>query len=133
LPRIFSEIHRVLAPGGHFRLSLPDYRSPILLARSQLDEKGALVHDAGGGGAFRFGRPTEGAHLWFPHYEDVAEIFADSPFTAFHFRQHYDESGSAVTTTLEHSLMPVLRSPELDGRLQGTGELLSMVIDAYKS
>ena len=133
IPRLLREVHRVLSPGGHLRLSMPDYRSPFLLERSTRDEAGALLFDPGGGGAFTHGRPTQGAHLWFPVYEEIRAFFDASPFTDVQFLHYYDEEGQAVIQPLDHGNMPVRRTPDFDERFRATeGLIQSMVIDAYK-
>ena len=45
LPFVFDEIYRVLRRGGVFRLSVPDYRSPLLKRRSIYNEKGMVIGD----------------------------------------------------------------------------------------
>src|SRR5215469_10705022 len=50
--RILDEIFRVLRPDGLFRLSVPDYRCPLLRDRSIKDDKGNILFDPGGGGRF---------------------------------------------------------------------------------
>src|SRR5216684_7802435 len=42
---IFNEIHRVLSPGGLFRLSLPDYHFDQNIQRCQKDPAGQIVFD----------------------------------------------------------------------------------------
>lgn len=44
-----NEIYRILKPNGFFRLSVPDYRSPLLLKRTIFNHKGEALGDAGMG------------------------------------------------------------------------------------
>lgn len=37
LHRVFDDIHRILKPGGLFRLSVPDYRCDVYARRSLYD------------------------------------------------------------------------------------------------
>jgi SAM-dependent methyltransferase len=50
LVEIINDIHRILKPGGIFRLSMPDYRCDFLHDRSIKDEQGTILFDPGGGG-----------------------------------------------------------------------------------
>ena len=77
---IIDEIYRVLKPGGLFRLSVPDYRCPMLAARSIKDVDGKIVFDPIGGGRFEDGKVIEGGHVWFPVYETVKALFDSSSF-----------------------------------------------------
>ncbi|MBA2588526.1 MAG: methyltransferase domain-containing protein, partial [Alphaproteobacteria bacterium] len=42
VPFVLDEIYRVLKPGGVFRLSVPDYRSPPMKRRSIYDGRGRV-------------------------------------------------------------------------------------------
>src|SRR5258706_3427221 len=45
VPFVLNEIYRVLKPDGTFRLSVPDYRSPIQKRRSIYDARGRGIGD----------------------------------------------------------------------------------------
>src|SRR6201999_976897 len=45
VPFVLDEIYRVLKPGGVFRLSVPDYRSPVQKRRSVYDWRGRVIGD----------------------------------------------------------------------------------------
>jgi SAM-dependent methyltransferase len=45
VPFVLDEIYRVLKPGGVFRLSVPDYRSPVHRRRSVYDWRGRVTGD----------------------------------------------------------------------------------------
>ena len=49
VPFVLDEIYRVLKPGGIFRLSVPDYRSPVHKRRSVYDWRGRVTGDLSDG------------------------------------------------------------------------------------
>lgn len=132
LPGVVSEIFRVLKPGGVFRLSVPDYRSPLLLERSVFDSGGKLQFDPGGGGQFDGQRVIGGGHVWFPKVEDVKALFHNSPFSKVDFLHFYDTDGSLVLRDIDYRFGNVSRTPDFDPRVQNPRRPLSIVVDAVK-
>lgn len=58
VPRILDDIFRCLRDGGIFRLSVPDYNSPLLRKRSAYDAEGNILCDLAMGGFFVAASPT---------------------------------------------------------------------------
>jgi SAM-dependent methyltransferase len=133
LPGMLADIHRILKPGGVFRLSVPDYRCDLLEARSLKDGQGRIVFDPGGGGEFRRSCVVGGGHLWFPVYESVRELLEESPFRdSFRFFHYYDQDGKAVLREIDYAVGFVKRTPDHDPRVQNPFRPLSIVVDAVK-
>jgi SAM-dependent methyltransferase len=136
LPSIFNEIFRVLKPGGLFRLSVPDYRSPVYSQRSLRDASGAIVFDPGGGGRYVAGKVVDGGHLWFPIIETVKQLFATTAFGGggvVRYLHYFDPAGSAMTERIDYSLGHIQRTPDHDPRTRAPRQPLSIVVDAVKS
>src|SRR5579871_2318833 len=75
LPKILDEVFRCLQKDGIFRLSVPDYNSPLLRNRTVYDSDGNILCDIAMGGhvscnfneAIKVHFDAGGdAHLWFP-------------------------------------------------------------------
>ncbi len=143
VPRIFNDIWRVLSPEGHFRLSVPDYRSPVLSKRSLYDRDGNVVCDTMMGGKVYYNRETGeagvrftaggGAHLWFPNYELVMKAIMDSGLRICRKIQwhHYWRNDSQwVVNPYDVGSMPVKRSPPSDMRAEG--KPISIIVDFIK-
>ena len=129
---VVDEIHRVLKPGGWFRLSVPDYRCDILRNRSLYDVSGEIAFDPVGGGAFRDGRVVDGGHVWFPTYEKVKQLIESSKFDDFKFYHYYDENGESVTNEIDYSRGYIMRTPDHDARVQNPYRAMSIVVDMFK-
>jgi SAM-dependent methyltransferase len=135
LPAVIDEIHRVLQPGGLFRLSVPDYRCDVLIARSRHDAKGRIVFDPGGGGAYVRGRVVGGGHVWFPRYESVRALVQRTRFATagkIAFLHYYDEHGTPVTNPIDYSHGFVGRTPDNDDRVRSPYRPMSIVVDLTK-
>lgn len=128
---VIDEIHRVLRPGGLFRLSLPDYGGDVLRARSELDAAGEVVFDPGGGGT----RACPG-HRWFPTLARVDALLARTRFAAqgrIALLQGWLPSRTAfVLGPIDHARGHVQRTPEHDARVRTPPRPLSLVFDLTK-
>lgn len=132
---MFNEIHRVLAPGGLFRLSLPDYHFDLYLERCQRGARGEIVFDPGGGGEFIDGRVTGGGHVWFPTIEIVRDLFAKSLFGSHgvvQFLQYNNADGTFNADPIDYSLGYIQRTPDHDARVRDRPRPISIVVDARK-
>jgi SAM-dependent methyltransferase len=139
LPVTISEIFRVLKRGGLFRLSVPDYRCDILINRSVKDASGSIVFDPFAGGAYRrrsliFGnkRVVNGGHVWFPKFENVAQLLADTQFSDVEFLHYYDENGAPHTKPIDYTKGFVQRTPDNDKRVSSPFRPMSIVVDCIK-
>jgi predicted SAM-dependent methyltransferase len=132
MPAIFDEIHRILVPGGLFRLSVPDYRCRLLVERSVKSEDGTILFDPVGDGQFVNGRIVNGGHLWFPVYESVKALFDASRFADVKFLHYTDASGESILNPIDYALGNVLRTPDHDERAASPRMALSIVVDARK-
>jgi SAM-dependent methyltransferase len=133
---LFNEIHRVLAPGGLFRLSLPDYHSDQNIQRCQLGPRGEIVFDPGGGGKFVDGRVIGGGHVWFPKIETVRDLFNESLFAshgAINYVQYTNADGTFKLDPIDYSLGYIQRTPDHDPRVADRPRPISIVVDALKS
>lgn len=138
-----DEIYRVLKPGGVFRLSMPDYRSPVLKARSVFDSKGRVTADLMMGGSVAYdpatglARPhftTDGdAHLWFPRYETVLHLILHSQIrkcSQIRFWQCWLDDENYLCEAAPENEMFVWRSFPHDPRCNG--KPLSLLVDFTK-
>jgi SAM-dependent methyltransferase len=132
LGKVFREIFRVLRPAGLFRLSVPDYRCPILLDRSVRDANGEVVFDPGGGGRYENGQVVDGGHLWFPVYETVKALFDSSPFSDIRYLHYTDQDGQSILKPIDYALGNVQRTPDNDERVASPRRAMSIVVDARK-
>jgi hypothetical protein len=132
LPTAITEIYRILKPGGLFRLGLPDYRCDVLANRSLKDAEGRIVFDPKGGGRFVDGKVVDRGHVWFPIYESVRDLLAQTPFRKVDFRHYYNEQGEPVTNPIDYSKSHVQRTPDHDPRVKDPYRPMSIVVDCYK-
>lgn len=142
LPSILDEIYRVLAPGGTFRLSVPDYRSPLLKGRSVYNDTGEVLADLMMGGSVAFDPTTHktkvtfltngDAHLWFPTYEIIKDLIARSNMKECDqkFYHYHLADGSFVSDQFPDLGMPVTRAPPFD--MRANGQPISIIVDFVK-
>jgi SAM-dependent methyltransferase len=133
---VFNEIHRVLAPGGLFRLSLPDYHFDLYRQRCQRAPGGEIVFDPGGGGKFIDGRIVDGGHVWFPTIEIVRDLFDQSSFGAHgvvQFLQYNNGDGTFKLDPIDYSQGYIKRTPDHDARVSDRPRPISIVVDARKA
>lgn len=129
---VMNEIYRILKPGGLFRLSVPDYRCDVLIARSIKGGNGEIVFDPDGGGTYQNGKVINGGHVWFPNYDKVMALFEKSEFTKVNFLHYYKSDGTFVAKEIDYSKGWIQRTPDHDERVQNPYRPLSLVVDAYK-
>jgi glycosyltransferase involved in cell wall biosynthesis/SAM-dependent methyltransferase len=131
LPAVINEIHRVLKPGGYFRLSVPDYGTDVYINRSIKDNNGNIIFDPGGGGT-----QENPGHLWYPRFDNVTALLAQTNFKTdgeIKFLHYYKMDGTPVTNTIDYSKGFVHRTPDFDQRVQTPYRPMSMVVDLIKS
>jgi SAM-dependent methyltransferase len=142
VPFVLDEIYRVLKPGGAFRLSVPDYRSPVLKRRSIYDARGRVIGDllmgaasyldpATGEARVRFSEDGE-AHLWFPRYELITHLVLKSEIrkAQIHFYQGFLDDHTYLCEPVPENEMFVQRAAPHDGRAGGAP--LSIIADFVK-
>ncbi len=142
IPGILDEVFRVLTPGGIFRLSVPDYRSPLLRARSVFDENGQVIADLMMGGKVSYGRttgrevtfaPGGDSHLWFPVIESVQSLVLRSAIRkceSIRFLHYWTSLSEYVCESIPDDELIVLRAPPRD--MRAGGKPISIVADFIK-
>ncbi len=142
VPQIFDNVYDVLVAGGQFRLSVPDYRSPVLKERSAYDADGNVLADLRMGGNIRFDgrsgidvafKPGGDAHLWFPTYELMMELVLQSKLrrcSEIRWVHFWRNPKDWVVSEFEGGDMPVMRCPPRDPR--ANGKPISIIIDFIK-
>ncbi len=131
LIQVFDEVWRILKAGGLFRLSVPDYRCDLLIARSIKAPGGRIVFDPGGGGTLQ--KP---GHVWFPVFETVRELvrgsrFGDAGYA--NFLHYFDEDGRPVTNPVDYRFGMVHRTPDYDNRVCSPRRPMSLIVDLIKT
>jgi SAM-dependent methyltransferase len=139
---ILDEIYRVLKPGGIFRLSVPDYRSPVHKRRSLYDWRGRVTGDllmgaepyfdnSSGDARMRFAGDGE-AHLWFPRYELITHLVLKSEIrkSVIKFHQGFLDDHTYLAEPFPEDEMFVVRALPHDRR--AGGQPVSIVADFVK-
>lgn len=139
---ILDEIFRSLRPGGLFRLSVPDYNSPVLRSRSLYDSEGNILYDAAMGGIVKASpgggldvtlKPGAGTHVWFPTYTNILRLILQSEIrkcSQIAVRHAWLDAKTFVCADFDRSVMPVLRAPP--GDMRADGKPISIVVDFIK-
>ena len=118
---ILNEIYRILKRGCLLRLSVPDYRGPIIFERCR-KRNGVIFMDPVGGSGVR----------WFPVIETVMDICEASMFEKINYLHYYSISGVPVVKKIDHSMGMVRRTPDFDERVIKDRLPLSIVVDLIK-
>jgi len=131
VPFVLDEIYRVLKPGGTFRLSVPDYRSPVQKRRSIYDARGRVIGDllmgatsyldqATGDARVKFSEDGE-AHIWFPRYELITHLVLKSELrkAQIHFYQAFLDDHTYLCEPVPEDEMFVQRAAPHDRRAGG--------------
>jgi len=131
VPFVLDEIYRVLKPGGTFRLSVPDYRSPVQKRRSIYDARGRVIGDllmgatsyldqATGDARVKFSEDGE-AHIWFPRYELITHLVLKSQLrkAQIHFYQAFLDDHTYLCEPVPEDEMFVQRAAPHDRRAGG--------------
>jgi SAM-dependent methyltransferase len=138
----FDEIYRCLKIGGIFRLSLPDYNSPVLAGRSVYDSQGRILCDLAMGGRVECKLHEDikvsfigggDSHLWFPTYAKVARLILASELrkcTSITFHHAWLDAHDFIREPFDQSVMPVSRTPP--GDMRAGGKPVSIVVDFVK-
>lgn len=140
---VMDEVYRVLKPGGTFRLSVPDYRSPVLKRRSVYDWRGRVTGDllmgatpyldeTTGDARVRFSEDGH-AHVWFPRYELVTHLILKSEIRKsreIKFYQCFVDDHSYLCDPIPENEMYVQRAAPHDRRAGGAP--VSIVADFIK-
>lgn len=143
LPFVLDEVYRVLKPGGVFRLSVPDYRSPVMKRRSVYDWRGRVTGDLLMGATTYFDETTGDArvrfsedghaHIWFPRYELVTHLILKSEIRKsreIKFYQCFLDDHSFLCEPIPDEEMFVQRAAPHDRRAGGAPT--SIVADFIK-
>ena len=120
LPNIINEIYRILKYGGIFRLSTPDYNSPVMRQRAIYNDDGIINGDTMGGG-----------HLWFPVINDIINIVDKTDFYV-NYLQYWIDKDNFVFNKIDISIGKVQRTPDFDIRVKNIKQPLSIVVDMIK-
>ena len=129
--------------GGFFRLSVPDYRSPLLLKRTIFNYKGEALGDAAMGACayaslnsdlkIKHTSKEGDNHLWLPNYEKVKDYLNQSKFkgSKITFLHYIKEDGSFSNAEIPMmDIFKVKRVPPYDNRAGGMP--ISIVVDLIK-
>ena len=143
VPFVLDEIYRVLKPGGVFRLSVPDYRSPVMKRRSIYDARGRVTgdllmgatpyfDDTTGDARVRFSEDGH-AHVWLPRYELITHLILKSEIRKsgeIKFYQCFLDDHTYLCEPVPENEMYVQRAAPHDKRAGGAP--ISIVADFTK-
>lgn len=139
---ILNDVYRALKPGGIFRLSAPDYGSPLLKMRSVYDCDGNILADLSMGATVSSScnsmvlikQPMNGdGHIWYPTYEKILALILASEIRmcrSIAFHHYWKSDGTFTANTFNDLEMPVLRAPPIDNRADG--KPISIIMDFTK-
>jgi SAM-dependent methyltransferase len=139
---ILDDVYRSLKPGGIFRLSAPDYGSPLLRMRSVYDCNGNILADLSMGATVSsfcnsivlIKQPFNGdGHIWHPNYEKIITLILASSIRLcryIYFHHFWKSDGTFTANTFDDLGMPVLRAPPKDNRADG--KPISLIVDFIK-
>ncbi len=141
---LLDEIYRVLKKGnGIFRLSVPDYQSRLLSARSVYDSDGNILGDLMTSTKVFYDAKSEKliveksldgeSHQWFPTNEVIRNLIKASNISKcreIRFHHYYETPESFIMNEFEENEMPVSRMPPHDMRADGAP--ISLIIDFLK-
>ena len=147
-PVLLKEIYRLLKPGAHARMGMPDYGKAVASSEAWL-----AANDAK-----KFPDPGSTAHRTLTNYALLKKYIAESPFKKAEWLQYADntdaqssvalshssshlpegayvEARTFVDNGIDHSLGMVRRTPGVDCRnnmFKGSHALTSLVFDLVK-
>lgn len=143
IPAIMDDIFRCLQKGGIFRLSLPDYNSPLLRRRSVYDADGNILCDLAMGGMVSatlndgvqagFAGEEGDSHIWFPTFNTVLPLILTSEIRkcdTIQIHHAWIDKDKWICKPFEQGVMPVSRVPPHD--MRADGKPISIVIDFIK-
>jgi len=143
IPKILDHIYRALIPNGVFRLSVPDYHSPLLRRRTAFDENGdpiadlmmdtQVVYETKSAQRKVIFKNNGNAHLWFPTYHIVIELIIKSQIrkcSEIIFYQYFIDKNNWKVDNFPENDMHVHRSFPFDTR--SDGKPISIIVDFIK-
>lgn len=99
MKNIFNEFYRILKPGCHVRVAVPDYNHPrdkVFLSKG---------HD-----------PRHTDHFTLTTYSKIKSIVSQTKFKSALFYQYWDDSNEFIYTPIDYSLGHIKRTPDNDPR-----------------
>jgi len=115
-PTILKELHRILKPGGLFRLAVPDYRNP----------KDRFCLQKGFD-------PRNNLHITLTTYDKLKPILENSPFRV-NYLHYWKNDNEFVQNDIDYTMGYIKRTPDNDERNKGENKLYvtSLVCDLTK-
>jgi len=143
IPSVLDDVYRVLKKDGLFRLSVPDYRHPLLKSRCVYNSSGFILADLMMGGSLKYNQKSKAAepffqnngdaHVWFPTYEQLLDVIVKSKIrmsSYLTFHQGFLSDDVFLVKRIPDDELFVMRSVENDPR--SSGQPLSLVVDFVK-